>query len=302
MAVIDLDLCFNFEQQVASILVCDFSKDDWLASITMAFLEKGQFPQVIGHRGLRGAHPENSMAAFRSAIDVGAHAVETDLHLSKDGVVVLSHDATLRRCFGDPRKVADCDWGELSMLPVLRSVYLQRDDAADELFKSISAAFAHVPSPSRPWEQRVILAIWDAPWLAACTQYLPGFPLALTTPSPAYASAMLPIPGLHMSLLNYSFNTRRGANVRDEATSLGRKVFSWTDTAPEWMALSVENKVDGVITDDPEGFIRLCAQWKDKETRRKARKWTMWEAVFWLGINANVWITETMSHLTSNSL
>ncbi|KAK8110183.1 glycerophosphoryl diester phosphodiesterase [Apiospora kogelbergensis] len=294
----------------------------------MAFLEKGQFPQVIGHRGLRGAHPENSMAAFRSAIDVGAHAIETDLHLSKDGVVVLSHDATLRRCFGDPRKVADCDWSELSMLrtlsepqqhmcrlvelleyvtqPELGHVWLlldiKRDDAADELLKRLSAAFAHVPSPSRPWEQRVILAIWDAPWLAACTQYLPGFPLALTTPSPVYASAMLPIPGLHMSLLNYSFSTRRGANFRDEATSLGRKVFSWTDTAPEWMALSVENKVDGVITDDPEGFIRLCAQWKDEEKRRKARKWTMWEAVFWLGINANVWITETMSHLTSNSL
>lgn len=31
------------------------------------------------------------MSAFKGAVDVGAHAIETDLHLSKDGVVVLSH-------------------------------------------------------------------------------------------------------------------------------------------------------------------------------------------------------------------
>lgn len=36
------------------------------------------------------------MAAFRSAVEIGAHAIETDLHLSRDGVVVLSH-VSLRR-------------------------------------------------------------------------------------------------------------------------------------------------------------------------------------------------------------
>jgi glycerophosphoryl diester phosphodiesterase len=48
-------------------------------------------PQNIGHRGYKAAFPENTMAAFHGAVVAGAHALETDLHLSRDGVVVLSH-------------------------------------------------------------------------------------------------------------------------------------------------------------------------------------------------------------------
>jgi phosphatidylglycerol phospholipase C len=48
-------------------------------------------PQCIGHRGYKAAYPENTMGAFQGAVDVGAHAIETDLHLSRDGVVVISH-------------------------------------------------------------------------------------------------------------------------------------------------------------------------------------------------------------------
>lgn len=48
-------------------------------------------PQAIAHRGYKAKYPENSMIAFRAAVDIGAHALETDLHLSQDGVVVLSH-------------------------------------------------------------------------------------------------------------------------------------------------------------------------------------------------------------------
>ena len=48
-------------------------------------------PQAIAHRGYKAKFPENTMGAFKGAVDVGAEAVETDIHLSKDGVVVLSH-------------------------------------------------------------------------------------------------------------------------------------------------------------------------------------------------------------------
>jgi glycerophosphoryl diester phosphodiesterase len=48
-------------------------------------------PQTIAHRGYKAAHPENTMGAFIGATKVGAHAIETDIHLTKDGVVVLSH-------------------------------------------------------------------------------------------------------------------------------------------------------------------------------------------------------------------
>ncbi len=48
-------------------------------------------PLAIAHRGFRARFPENTMVAFQEAIAVGAEALETDLHLSKDKVVVLSH-------------------------------------------------------------------------------------------------------------------------------------------------------------------------------------------------------------------
>lgn len=48
-------------------------------------------PQVIGHRGFKGKHPENSMSAFKGAVEVESNAIELDLALSKDDVVVISH-------------------------------------------------------------------------------------------------------------------------------------------------------------------------------------------------------------------
>ena len=48
-------------------------------------------PQAIAHRGYKAEYPENTMGAFHGAVRVGAHALETDLHISKDDVVVISH-------------------------------------------------------------------------------------------------------------------------------------------------------------------------------------------------------------------
>lgn len=48
-------------------------------------------PQAIAHRGYKAKHPENTMGAFQGAVEAKAHAIETDIHLTKDNVVVLSH-------------------------------------------------------------------------------------------------------------------------------------------------------------------------------------------------------------------
>ena len=73
-------------------------------------------PQAIGHRGYKAKYPENTMLAFKGAVEVGAHAIETDIHLTKDDVVVLSHDATLNRCFGKDEKILDVDWSYIKEL------------------------------------------------------------------------------------------------------------------------------------------------------------------------------------------
>lgn len=90
--------------------------DDSNGEASAAAKSTRQLPQAIAHRGYKAKFPENTMAAFSGAVDVGAHAIETDVHLSKDGVVVLSHDPSLERCFGRKEKIIDCDWEFLSTL------------------------------------------------------------------------------------------------------------------------------------------------------------------------------------------
>lgn len=50
-----------------------------------------------GHRGARGLQPENTLPSFEAALDVGVSSIETDVHLTRDGVPVLCHDPIL--CF-----------------------------------------------------------------------------------------------------------------------------------------------------------------------------------------------------------
>jgi glycerophosphoryl diester phosphodiesterase len=53
--------------------------------------------KVYAHRGRKGNYPENSMLAFKKAIEVGVAGIELDIHMTKDGKLVVIHDATLDR-------------------------------------------------------------------------------------------------------------------------------------------------------------------------------------------------------------
>ena len=70
----------------------------------------------VAHRGLHDAEkPENSLAAYEAAAQHG-YAIETDLHIIKDGSIAVFHDDTLLRMTGDPRKIEDCTMAELKEL------------------------------------------------------------------------------------------------------------------------------------------------------------------------------------------
>src|SRR6185295_10448886 len=73
---------------------------------------------IIGHRGASAVAPENTMAAFRDALAVGADGIEFDVRLTRDGVPVVIHDNTLRRTGGLPHRVADLAWAEISKVDV----------------------------------------------------------------------------------------------------------------------------------------------------------------------------------------
>ena len=73
-------------------------------------------PIVIGHRGSAGDHPENTLISFEAALASGAAILESDVHLSRDGVPILLHDPTLERVCGEPGAAADRSWPELRTL------------------------------------------------------------------------------------------------------------------------------------------------------------------------------------------
>ncbi len=73
---------------------------------------------IIAHRGASGHAPENTMAAFRCALALGASAIELDVHQTRDHELVVAHDDDLKRCAGDRRRLKNLDWKEMAGLDV----------------------------------------------------------------------------------------------------------------------------------------------------------------------------------------
>lgn len=71
-------------------------------------------PLAFAHRGGTESAPENSLAAFAAAVEVGFDYLETDLHLTADGVIVAIHDEALDRVTDTTGAIAEMTWQEVS--------------------------------------------------------------------------------------------------------------------------------------------------------------------------------------------
>lgn len=71
---------------------------------------------VAAHRGWSAAYPENTLAAFRAAMDAGADQIETDVRVTADGALVLIHDATVDRTTGGTGLVCEMTLDQLRQL------------------------------------------------------------------------------------------------------------------------------------------------------------------------------------------
>ena len=69
----------------------------WRTLRAMRRVQRTSAPLIIAHRGASADAPENTLAAFRLAITQGADGLECDLRMSADGVIVISHDESLKR-------------------------------------------------------------------------------------------------------------------------------------------------------------------------------------------------------------
>jgi len=113
---------------------------------------RGNRTQIIAHRGGAKESTENTIASFERAIKIGAEGIETDLRLTRDGVVVLYHDDRFGRVEGlapaqRTRSIAEMTYAELSaqtLVPVGEDTGGRRVPTLQELLATVKTGWLNV--------------------------------------------------------------------------------------------------------------------------------------------------------------
>lgn len=137
------------------------------ASCTLAAEDPARVvPQIVAHCGSSADRPENTIASAQRAIEAGATVVEVDVRTTRDGVLVLSHDATLERMTDGRGRINDRTLAEIQQLdagtkfspkfagervPTLEQVLAHCRDKIDVQFD--------LKESSEPYYQRIVEAI-----------------------------------------------------------------------------------------------------------------------------------------------
>ncbi|MCE5255750.1 MAG: glycerophosphodiester phosphodiesterase [Spirochaetaceae bacterium] len=90
-------------------------------STTSEILAEFDRPLLFAHRGISSLYPENTMASFRAACDAGIPGIELDVHLTKDGKLVVFHDDTTARIGGSTEaflRLEETDYAALASLDI----------------------------------------------------------------------------------------------------------------------------------------------------------------------------------------
>ncbi len=149
----------------------------------MTFLQ-GNGPRIIAHRGLSIRHVENTIGSFNAALAAGADILETDVHLSKDGVAIAAHDPDLKRLCGDDSRISDLTEKQLAAinlgsgegLPSLRCLLEEFPDSrfnVDLKTPEVVGAFAEAVR-SQNAEHRVLAASFNGLTRARAVELIPG--------------------------------------------------------------------------------------------------------------------------------
>ena len=233
-------------------------------------------PLVIAHRGASGERPENTHAAFERAIALSADMIETDLHLTRDGVVVIHHDASLAR-LGAPGEIRDRNAAELAGLdaslgagvfesiPTLLDLldrYAARIQFNLELKLGESAPYDGIEArvlaavKERGLLERMLFSCFDDPVLERLREAEPRARLAvLVSPrrpgrvleraARVGAEALNP----HVSLVDPGWV--------EAAHGAGLAVYPYTANEPAEMLRLIGCQVDGIITNYPDRLRRI---------------------------------------------
>lgn len=247
-------------------------------------------PLLFGHRGASAKAPENTLAAFELAVAAGADVLELDVHLSRDGVVVVHHDAWVDRTTNGSGEVRAFTFSELRALD---AGYRFADAAGEHGFRGrgcqiprladVLAAFpgrgfnielkqANPPMVrsvlevlERAGTSDVVLAAADDGIMRAIEAAKPGVALGMSsaecwsfwwqamlgrTPR-EFSGRCLQVPPYHYGVLPVT--SRRVIRAAHEA---GLEVHVWTVNDPREAAHWLARGVDGVMSDDPDAIAQ----------------------------------------------
>ncbi|WP_449244807.1 glycerophosphodiester phosphodiesterase [Desulfobacca acetoxidans] len=101
-------------------------------------------PGIMGHRGAKAYEPENTLRSIRRALEMGVQAVEIDVHLSRDGHLVVIHDATVDRTTNGRGRVNDLSWEDLRRLDAGRGERLPSLDEVVALVRGRAHLFVEL--------------------------------------------------------------------------------------------------------------------------------------------------------------
>ena len=224
-------------------------------------------PFIWAHRGASGLAPENTMAAFTLAEQVGSDGIELDVHLSRDGVPVVIHDEAVDRTTDGHGVVADLFSRELRELdagswfapafncepvPTLADVLVWAEDRLrlNVEIKSVRAGRAVIDLLAEFPRARVLVSSFSHELLLAMRQWSPALPIGFLIDSHFWRIALKRAvfcraesfnpPAQHVSHLLVNACHRQGLTV-----------FPWTVDSISQQNSLLRMGVDGFFTNSP---------------------------------------------------
>lgn len=241
-------------------------------------------PLCVAHRGASAHAPENTLAAFRKAAELGADMVEMDVHLSADGVPVVIHDADLGRAAGVSGNVY---WYRLSELKEFDVGGGERIPTLEEALRCCAeaglGAYVEIKMPflsrlvarairDAGLQARAIVASFRPDWVAetkACDPEIAGAVLfAAVNMDPVALARAAGAEYVHPAWeLAHPDPCRLLQNGwLERVHEAGLHVVSWHEEHVERIQELARLGVDAICTNDPELVCRTLARSQDQRS------------------------------------
>jgi len=220
----------------------------------------------IGHRGAKGHLAENTLASFQKAIDMGVDGIELDVHLSKDGAIIVIHDETIDRTTDGKGVVADLSLDVLKTyridhqfaIPTLAEVF----DLADrKCLINIELKARETAKPvvdlieryvvEKGWQYTdFLISSFDWVALEKVREWHDEIPLGVLTSTDLDLAANF-AKILKAETIHPYFHLLTAENTL-AMQQQNLKIFSWTINEFEDLQRIKSFGVDGIITDFPD--------------------------------------------------